>query len=149
MSARNVANFLGDVSPQEAYQMLSEDLWCALVDVRTAAELAFVGGPNLDGVGKTIGHIEWRSYPGSVENPNFVGECAAFVDDAAATSLIFLCRSGVRSAQAAQAVEAGLSTGRPLALHNLAGGFEGDLDEEGRRGARSGWKAAGLPWRQS
>jgi rhodanese-related sulfurtransferase len=33
--------------------------------------------------------------------------------------------------------------------YNVAGGFEGDLDEERHRGQRNGWKALGLPWRQS
>jgi hypothetical protein len=27
-------------------------------------------------------------------------------------------------------------------------GFEGDLDEDGHRGC-TGWKAVGLPWKQS
>jgi len=34
------------------------------------------------------------------------------------------------------------------ACHNVAGGFEGPLDDERHRGAVGGWKAAGLPWRQ-
>jgi hypothetical protein len=33
--------------------------------------------------------------------------------------------------------------------YNVAGGFEGDLDSERHRGSKSGWKATGLPWRQS
>ena len=35
------------------------------------------------------------------------------------------------------------------ACYNVAGGFEGDLDENGHRGRKNGWKAGGLPWRQS
>jgi len=33
--------------------------------------------------------------------------------------------------------------------YNIAGGFEGDLDSERHRGASNGWKAAGLPWKQT
>jgi len=32
---------------------------------------------------------------------------------------------------------------------NVGDGFEGDVDEQGHRGNRNGWKAANLPWRQS
>ena len=31
---------------------------------------------------------------------------------------------------------------------NIADGFEGDMDEDGHRGNRNGWKQAELPWRQ-
>ena len=34
------------------------------------------------------------------------------------------------------------------ACHNVAGGFEGPLDDERHRGAAGGWKATGLPWVQ-
>ena len=33
--------------------------------------------------------------------------------------------------------------------YNISGGFEGDVDQERHRGNRNGWKASGLPWRQS
>jgi hypothetical protein len=33
--------------------------------------------------------------------------------------------------------------------YNIAGGFEGDMDQERHRGNRNGWKASGLPWKQS
>jgi rhodanese-related sulfurtransferase len=58
---------------------------------------------------------------------------------------LFLCRSGARSRAAAAALT---RIGFEKAF-NVAGGFEGDLDGEGHRGAITGWKAAGLPWRQS
>ena len=32
------------------------------------------------------------------------------------------------------------------ACHNVAGGFEGPLDDERHRGTAGGWQAAGLPW---
>jgi rhodanese-related sulfurtransferase len=33
--------------------------------------------------------------------------------------------------------------------YNIAGGFEGDPDAERHRGNRNGWKASGLPWKQT
>ena len=32
--------------------------------------------------------------------------------------------------------------------YNVAGGFEGDPDDQGHRGTVNGWKVDGLPWRQ-
>jgi rhodanese-related sulfurtransferase len=57
----------------------------------------------------------------------------------------FLCRSGVRSVAAAELVTA---AGFARA-YNVAEGFEGPVDGAGHRGGAAGWKAAGLPWRQS
>ena len=54
-------------------------------------------------------------------------------------------RSGARSAAAAKAMTAaGYST-----CLNVADGFEGPLDAQAKRGSAGGWKAAGLPWRQT
>ncbi|MGL5909808.1 MAG: rhodanese-like domain-containing protein, partial [Phycicoccus sp.] len=54
-----------------------------------------------------------------------------------------LCRSGVRSVAAAEALTAaGLGP-----AYNVLDGFEGPHDAAGHRTV-SGWKNAGLPWRQ-
>jgi rhodanese-related sulfurtransferase len=58
--------------------------------------------------------------------------------------VLFLCRSGGRSRNAAVAMTAaGFGS-----CYNVAEGFEGDKDGEGHRGRVGGWKLAGLPWRQ-
>jgi rhodanese-related sulfurtransferase len=57
---------------------------------------------------------------------------------------LFFCRSGSRSLAAAKAMAAA----GYRACHNVAGGFEGPLDDERHRGSADGWKAAGLPWLQ-
>ena len=68
----------------------------------------------------------------------------------APSKIFFMCRSGARSMQAAQAVAAALSaTGQSGECINIKEGFEGDLGADQHRGATSGWKAAGLPWKQS
>jgi sulfur dioxygenase len=33
--------------------------------------------------------------------------------------------------------------------YSVAGGFEGDPDENAHRGNKAGWKYQGLPWRQT
>ena len=56
----------------------------------------------------------------------------------------FLCRSGDRSIGAAEAATAaGIAPS-----YNILDGFEGNLDENRHRGT-TGWKAVGLPWKQS
>jgi rhodanese-related sulfurtransferase len=77
-------------------------------------------------------------------NPEFVSTLAGVVTDKE-TPLLFLCRSGARSAAAAKAMTAaGFST-----CLNVSDGFEGPLDGQGKRGGAAGWKASGLAWRQS
>jgi rhodanese-related sulfurtransferase len=58
--------------------------------------------------------------------------------------VLFLCRSGVRSDNAARvAASAGYSN-----CYNVLEGFEGDRDANSQRGHIGGWKHAGLPWQQ-
>jgi rhodanese-related sulfurtransferase len=127
---------------------LSREPQATLVDVRTSAEWAYVGLPDLSGVGKPLLRIEWQSFPTGEINRSF----AAAVDQelrargaARDSPVFFICRSGSRSAAAAAAVAA-LGYSR---CYNVAGGFEGRRDASGHRGFVEGWKAAGLPWVQS
>lgn len=67
-----------------------------------------------------------------------------FGDKALEAKIIFLCRTGSRSYQAAnQALMNGYQN-----CYNLTNGFEGDFNELGQRGKVNGWKANTLPWRQ-
>jgi rhodanese-related sulfurtransferase len=135
--------YAGDVSPSRAYELLTEDPDAVLVDVRTRAEWTYVGLPDLRGLGKEVVKVEWQRYPDGAPNQHFLDELgAAGVEPD--QSVLFLCRSGVRSAAAAEtASRAGFTR-----AYNVAEGFEGPLDVSGHRGVR-GWRAAGLPWRQS
>jgi rhodanese-related sulfurtransferase len=137
-------SYAADLTPTDAYRLLVDDPQAVLVDVRTGAEWAYVGVPDLTGIGKTLVKIEWVSFPDGTPN-------AGFVDQLAATGVrpeqpvLFLCRSGVRSIGAATAATAA-GYGR---AYNITEGFEGNLDDAGHRGGSGGWKASGLPWRQS
>jgi len=138
-----VSEYAGDLSPSETFELLSGEPRAALVDVRTAAEWAYVGLPDLTGLGKDVIRIEWVRYPDGARNSAFLDELTAAgigPDDPVA----FLCRSGVRSkAAAAEATAVGYQQ-----AYNVSDGFEGQLDGAGHRGV-GGWKSAGLPWRQS
>ena len=133
----------GDITPAEAYDLLEDEPDAILVDVRTTAEWTYVGVPDLSGLDKSVRTIEWDRLDGS-RNPAFIEQLRA-EGIAPGTPLLFLCRSGARSAAAANAVaEEGFTR-----AHNVVGGFEGDLDGERHRGNAGGWKASGLPWVQS
>ncbi len=139
--------YAGDVFPREAWDRLSSDPASVLVDVRTRAEWAFVGAPDLSNLSKEPLFIEWQSLPAMEVNAAFVEEFTASMAQLGADSnapVFFLCRSGARSQSAARAcAAAGFA-----ACFNIACGFEGDLDSQGHRGAVSGWKYEGLAWRQ-
>lgn len=132
-----------NVSAKQAWEALRNDPAAELVDVRTDAEWNYVGIPDLRDLGKQPVLIAWQHFPSGALNGGFINEIAA----AGLTPqhhIFFLCRSGVRSMAAAEAVQqAGYS-----AVFNIADGFEGPTDGQGHRGQRAGWKADGLPWRQ-
>lgn len=130
--------------------MLNDDPQAVLVDCRTDAEWRFVGVPDLTGLGRDVIYVEWNRTDGN-RNEGFVNDLvAAGVEPAVGSDasrgrpVVFLCRSGNRSIGAAEAAtEAGIAPS-----YNILDGFEGDLDTNKHRGA-TGWKAVGLPWKQS
>lgn len=142
------ANYAGDVSVDEAWRVLQQDEKSILIDVRTKAEWAFVGLPDISAAGKELVRVEWQTYPSMELNANFLESVRQIVEERGAlanTNLFVICRSGARSTAAAIALsEAGFQV-----AHNVVGGFEGDLDDDRRRGRSNGWKASGLPWSQN
>lgn len=136
-------SYAGDVTIEQAWAALRDDPRAVLVDCRTEAEWSFVGVPDVSELGKQAVLIEWVGYPGGVPNGRFVEQLreAGIGDDA---RVLFLCRSGQRSIGAAEAATAaGIAK-----AYNILDGFEGAVDDRGHRGA-VGWRAAGLPWKQS
>ncbi len=138
------AGYAGDVAPTTAWKILSELEDAVLIDCRTRAEWNYVGLPDLDALAKKAALIEWQVFPSMHPNPEFVTAlCGALPNKE--VPLLFICRSGARSAAAAKAMTAaGYST-----CLNVADGFEGPLDAAAKRGTSGGWKASGLPWRQT
>ncbi len=136
-------NYAGDISVEQAFEMLSNDENVVLIDVRTQAEWAFVGAPDLSTLGKETVFVSWQVFPTMERNSGFAEELANQGVTADKTAL-FSCRSGQRSMHAAAAMAA---VGCEKSF-NVAHGFEGPLDESGHRGTAEGWKAKRLPWVQ-
>lgn len=136
-----------DVPVSDVWARLKEETNSILIDVRTRAEWAFVGLPDLSELGKGVLTIEWQTFPDSRMDPEFAGHLADQLDRLGAakeTELFFICRSGGRSRMAAEVMAAaGYSK-----CFNVADGFEGPLDASRRRGRVAGWKSEGLPWVQ-
>ncbi|MBI5891621.1 MAG: rhodanese-like domain-containing protein [Nitrosomonadales bacterium] len=127
----------GALKPEEAYELMQSAPGAKLVDVRTRAEI--------DWVGRVPGavEIEWLSYPGMKLNPNFMASLEQQVDKEAL--VLFLCRSAHRSHTAATvATQAGFT-----ACYNVLEGFEGDRNPKNQRNKLGGWRLKGLPWEQS
>ncbi|MBK9081049.1 MAG: rhodanese-like domain-containing protein [Rhizobiales bacterium] len=132
----------------EAYELMTKDASAQLVDVRTHAEWTYVGAPDLAPLGRQTVFCEWQTYPSGQASPTFLADLDRALASASAApdaTLVFICRSGVRSRAAASVARA---AGRARCV-NVSDGFEGPLDADGRRGVISGWRASGLPWRQS
>jgi len=148
MSYQSGASYAGDIASIDAYGLLARDAVATLVDVRTQAEWAFVGVPDLSPLGKATLFLEWQAYPSMAVDESFAARLSAMLETARVdrgAPLVFLCRSGSRSRHAA-----GAMTGAGWApCFNVSDGFEGPLDASRRRGAIGGWKAAGLPWVQT
>lgn len=127
----------GALTPEEAYEIWQSAPGAKLVDVRTRAEI--------DWVGRVPGavEIEWMGYPGMQPNPNFLAALEQQVDKE--SLVLFLCRSGHRShTTAALATQNGYTD-----CYNILEGFEGDRNAGNQRNILNGWRAAGLPWEQS
>lgn len=136
-------SYAGDITPEQAWKLLSDDSAAVLVDVRTEAEWRFVGVPDLSSLQRPTLFIEWVRVDGSL-NKHFVDELTSAGLQPGVGPVVFLCRSGNRSIGAARAATAaGIGPS-----YNVLDGFEGNPDEQGHRGA-TGWKAVGLPWKQS
>jgi len=136
-------SYAGDVTPEQAWKVLSDNPEAVLVDCRTDAEWRFVGVPDLSPLDRDVVFVEWNRTDGT-RNQDFVAELNAAGVTPAERPVLFLCRSGNRSIPAAEtATAAGIAPS-----YNILEGFEGGLDADRHRGG-TGWKAVGLPWKQS
>lgn len=125
--------YRGLLAPEEAWTLVQEHPSAKLIDVRSSEELTLIG--RVPGALE----IEWRQYPEWELNPDFLAEVKARVapDD----FLLLLCRSGVRSREAAEL----LAREGFRNAFNVLEGFEGDKNAASQR-IVAGWKARGLPW---
>ena len=127
--------YAGSIAPVDAWTLIQAER-AVLVDVRSAEERKFVGY-----VPGSI-HVAWATGTSLTRNPRFLRELEAKV--AKDAIVLLLCRSGKRSALAAEAAaRIGYGT-----VFNVTEGFEGDLDDQHRRGTVGGWRVRGLKWFQ-
>lgn len=121
------------------------------IDVRGRAEVQFVGyTEEVDGVVPLVDMSQFGEWDDKAArfkldaNPVFsqtVEKMLAKRGLTKADKVIVMCRSGDRSAKAADALaDAGFTQ-----VYNQIEGFEGDLSAEGRRSV-NGWKNANQPW---
>lgn len=128
--------FAGSVTPLQAWELVNAGA-ARLVDVRSPEEVKFVGR-----VPDTL-NVPWASGTSLNRNPRFVKELESKAGGKEAV-LLLLCRSGKRSAEAAEAAtRAGFSQ-----VFNVLEGFEGELNAQHQRGETGGWRHHGLPWQQ-
>lgn len=128
------AAYAGAVTPPQAWALVTAGA-ARLVDVRTPAELQYVG--------RVPGalHVQWHG--------SELAQIGRFLQGLQAVAetgepLLFLCRSGQRSQLAATvAADAGYA-----AVYNVLEGFEGRRNEQQQRGLIDGWRRHGLPWVQ-
>jgi len=124
------------------------------IDVRDPIEVNFTGMPAVADANVPLKFADTSKWSmekkqfGMKTNPNFVAEVGARLEAKGLTksdAVIVMCRSGPRSAKAANALaKAGYTK-----VYNLIEGFEGDAVKEGpNKGQRTlnGWKNAHLPW---
>ena len=126
-----------------------------LIDIRSRAEVAFLGLPV-----RADKHIPYMVMPMMPEfdaakgtytleiNPDFPSDFKSYADEmeiGADTPIILMCRSGSRSARAADLLyKMGYRN-----VYSLIDGYEGDKAKEGpQKGQRvsNGWRNAGLAW---
>jgi rhodanese-related sulfurtransferase len=144
-SPGNASNEPVAIDPPEAYRMLTENPQAYMIDVRSTMEHLMVGHP----VGAI--HIPWLDEPDFTPNPKFVTQVREVMlggllgaDEENGPAVLLICRSGRRSHEAGvKLVEAGMRN-----VYNVAGGFEGPLDDGHHRSSIAGWRFHGLPWQQ-
>lgn len=138
-AAGNNLPYAGGVKPPVAWELVQKGQ-AVLVDVRSGEERKFVG--HVPG----SQHVAWATGTALTRNPRFVRELEAKLakDGGKDAVVLLLCRSGKRSALAAEAAaKAGFTN-----VFNVLEGFEGEIDEHQHRGVADGWRFHRLPWVQ-
>lgn len=126
------------LTPRDAWALVQAQPDALFVDVRMEIESLYVGRP------PGVENIPWYEYPDLTANPAaFVAAVERETGNKTRT-VVLICRSGKRTVDAGQALEAAGFTD----VVNVVHGFEGDLDDRFHRSTVSGWRFDGLPWEQ-
>jgi rhodanese-related sulfurtransferase len=127
------------LQPKQAYDFLHANAEALFIDCRSEMEYLFVG--------HALGalHVAWNDGPDWEVNPHFVGQVKKLAGtNHAMRPIVLICRSGNRSQEAGEALEAhGF-----VRVYNVVHGFEGELNDKHQRNHLTGWRHDGLPWEQ-
>ena len=127
------------LTPTETWEFLQRTPEALFIDVRMEIEYLYVGHP------PGVVHVAWYEYPEMQAHPEaFVQQVQREAGGHTERPVVLICRSGKRTVEAGQALEAAGFTEVINVLH----GFEGELDEHFQRGRLNGWRSDGLPWEQ-
>jgi len=144
------------VTAKEAYELYSHDNGKVLfVDVRTRAEVNFLGMPTLADANIPYMEMnEWYAWDEKKNefkmevNSNFAEAISGRLAQKGLTKsdqIVLMCRSGSRSAKAADLLaDLGYTQ-----VYTIIDGYEGDTAKDGpSKGQRTvnGWRNASLPW---
>ncbi len=135
-----------EIYPKEAQEILEQQNQAVLIDVRSTMEFEYVGHPT------NAVHVPIKEPPAWGIDEDFVNNVKSAIQQhssenelALGMPLLMLCRSGARSALAAEMlIKEGYTN-----VYNILDGFEGDKDESSHRNTINGWRFHDLPWEQS
>jgi len=108
------------------------------VDVRMEVESLYVGRP------PGVVLVAWYDYPDLTPDPQGFARQVEALAGGKQRPVLLICRSGKRTLDAGDALEAAGFT----QVAHVAHGFEGELDERFHRSTINGWRHDGLPWEQ-
>ena len=94
-------SYAGDITPEEAWKLLTDNPEAVLVDCRTDAEWRFVGVADLSSLQRDVVYVEWNTTDGK-HNDDFVEDLVEKIGVAGSDQsrpVVFLCRSGNRSSR--------------------------------------------------
>ena len=127
------------LTPKQAFDYLHDHSDAVFIDCRSEMEYMFVGHPTGAMMVTWYDGAEWE------KNPLFVGQVKKLAGaNFDKRPIVLICRSGNRTIEAGEALEAAGFRHVINVLH----GFEGDLDESHHRNSKNGWRVEGLPWEQ-
>lgn len=127
------------LDPLAAHAFLQQTPQAVLVDCRCEIEHMYVGHP----VGAE--HVAWQEAPDWEIDPLFADKVKRLLKGDLTRPVLLICRSGNRSVDAGEVLEAAGFT----QVINVTEGFEGPLDDDFHRSTKGGWRFHGLPWQQS
>ncbi|NBQ88623.1 MAG: rhodanese-like domain-containing protein [Betaproteobacteria bacterium] len=124
--------------PRQAWEWLQQQDDPLFIDVRMEIESMYVGRP------PGVEHVAWYEYPDLTPDPDRFVDSVEHLAGRKDRAVLLICRSGVRTVAAGEALEAAGFSNVAHVVH----GFEGDLDASFKRSSLNGWRFEGLPWEQ-